>query len=567
MENREKEDKDKKKIEVYTCPICNKIHEPRELCPIVTEKLNKINPDSQSNIMGGIVLECLEHDVDFWGILEEVTYCINESMTRTTSNYLNINVDFVISYFAVALNCSPSKFYKKKAELADKYLQLLKSADYTESDSIKYDEEDVPSELRISFTGFGDTFLHNDYPGKQDLSIVLVKTINSRTSSYFIKLDYEPEILAKVLRGNKTEGFTNEIVQIKNICLGLSDEFWGYELYSEKSGKIKEFFENNFDWEAASYEYDCSEAIADKWLRKIEDATRRGLLRWDRYKDNYEIIYSSVYGKSKIRVHIVTSLREQENGFIKAANQGDGICVYENGRNPYHYGLFRDYLYFKPPFTKVQEVPQIRQLMIIIDKCRDQFERKVYQFEEGKKIIKKTDTLAVTYSFICSNKEHSVLPYCGIIKILTPEKKIIDENIYVGYCRKCDIYYVFRRDYDELCKKGTPLCRVIDTKTKDVISKPVFHFNDKSILMEMGYTVNSVLSLSAEERKKILSEAIEDMGVPVNDVLNLIELQIHLHENDIRYTSAVEKWKEDAAFVKTYGLNSNREHYINEIQI
>ena len=28
----------------------------------------------------------------------------------------------------------------------------------------------------------------------------------------------------------------------------------------------------------------------------------------------------------------------------------------------------------------------------------------------------------------------------------------------LGYCRNCDVYYIFRRDYENLCEKGTLQC-------------------------------------------------------------------------------------------------------------
>ena len=137
----------------------------------------------------------------------------------------------------------------------------------------------------------------------------------------------------------------------------------------------------------------------------------------------------------------------------------------------------------------------------------------------------------------------------------------------LGYCRNCDFYYIFRRDYENLCEKGTLQCRVIDAITKKTLSDASFKFNEKSVLSEMGYNVQASENLSSEERHQILKTAIEGKKISVNEIVNLLELQINLHSGNVRYANAVEKWKENSSFVKSYGIKSGRNKQISSIQI
>ena len=69
-----------------------------------------------------------------------------------------------------------------------------------------------------------------------------------------------------------------------------------------------------------------------------------------------------------------------------------------------------------------------------------------------------------------------------------------------------------------------------------------------------------------EERQDIIKNAIEEKKTTVDEIINLLEMEIRLHEKNERYEKAVEKWKEDAEFVKGYGVNSGNNRRIKVIK-
>ena len=110
------------------------------------------------------------------------------------------------------------------------------------------------------------------------------------------------------------------------------------------------------------------------------------------------------------------------------------------------------------------------------------------------------------------------------------------------------------------------MCKVLDASTGKTLSDPNFSFNSSSILSEMGYNVQAAANMTSVERQEILRIAIEEKKVSVNEILNLLELQIRLHLDRDNYRNAVDKWKEDAEFVKSYGINSGRIKYMGNMK-
>ena len=137
--------------------------------------------------------------------------------------------------------------------------------------------------------------------------------------------------------------------------------------------------------------------------------------------------------------------------------------------------------------------------------------------------------------------------------------------MYLGYCKTCDVFYMFYRDYNALKAKGDILCKVIDALTgKTLFDKNKQFSNEQSILSEYGYNVQASINLSDNERKAILDKIIDEDAMPIHFIINLLEMEIHLHKNKINYANAVSKWKTDAEYLKNYGVLSGSERRLVE---
>lgn len=575
----------------YTCPLCGKEHNNDELCPIVLDKRKKIRYNSQSYLMGSIILECFERQANFWGILQEIVYYIEKVADLEYGFSLYFNADFIISYFAASLECPPSKFYKKLPELSEKYSKILEqNQSCCNNIFVKTDDnnniDQISMELDEGYSRFGE-MITDIRSGFGEPKICIDKVFNSRKPSYQLRLDFdwlsETQIYHKYFpKGiynmyiSKNYKPKNAYVHYGNLSFGEHSNDFGFNLCAEKEGALKDYFESLFDdyydWTDIAEQNPCSYSVAYDWVARLEEATLKGLLIWSRVDREEKTSYSTTYGESKIKISIINGTTPIPDtfglAFVISKTISDEICVFENERRIFHYGgaYNDDLIEAYDGFTQeiIQE-PMIRRLSRTIDQWNSKRNRGDFLAKNVKKRIRKSDVLSVTYSFICSFNGHIVIPYCGLITVITPDGEEIEEKVYLGYCRTCDIYYIFKRDYENICKKGEPQCKVVDAATNKTIWDASFDFNKRSILFEMGYNVQASNNLSAEERQQILKRAIEEKRISVNEILNLLEMQIALHSGRDSYSNAIDKWKEDSNFVKEYGIESGRIKKISKI--
>ena len=568
--------KSKKPIQIkeikdtYTCPICGKDHKNKVICPVVLNRRKKVKFDSQSYLMSGIILECIERRVNFFYVLKEMAYLMEEVCVDGNFIHLSFNADFIISYFAAVLGCAPAKFFKKRTELSEEYIQFADA--YVNEVSSEVDENNNLTEISMDLIdGRGALWemldTQHSVIGQYGPTMCLHKVFGKGSPTYYLRLEFSWTSKCRKEANNNIN-----YLHFDNLCFSKHSNVQGFDLYSEKEGKLKEIFEKSLNWIDIAKEYSCTSIAAEGWITNLEQATKKGLLDWYIHKGKHYISCSTTYGNSEIEIQIAN---DDPKAYSDDAFYGDTVsdCIFinENGRKIYHYGETSfdseivDTFDKKPP--KIIKIPMIRKLGYTISRWNKSQQNQDYIDAYNKKTIKKNDVLSVTYSFICTNKGHLVTPYCGLIKLLTPEGELIEEKVYLGYCRDCDVYYIFKRDYEYICNKGKPQCKVIDASTNKVLSDAVFEFNSKSVLSEMGYNVQASHNLSDEERQNILLKAIEEKKVSENEILNLLELQIHLHSGDTKYGNAIEKWKKDSEFVKSFGKESGRMKRITSIKI
>lgn len=536
----------------YACPVCGKVHKDDQYCPVVIKKLGSIKLENQSYIMGGIMLECLEQGVDFIQTLKEIVYFIENGTKSSGSKFFD--ADLFVSYFAATLDCSPSKFYKKMRELPERFSDILDEAEVTDSE-ISTDKNNNINSIELYLVGDSGSFWemaqkHNHMTDLPSVTLYLLKEMDGRKPTYHIRLLYS----------FNDRCFHNERTHYGTISC---------ELYAEKEGKLKKYFEDKYDdWTDIAKKISGTFHDAFEWVSKLEQGTKDGLLTWNTHDGTDSTYYFSNYGQTETEIRIAkeTPQDEKRRGEHRVGF-GDYICIRENDRKMYHYGSADEYYEFGGPIDEEEEItkePMLRKLAATIDRWNIKQKERAFVKDCIRRVIRKSDILSVTYSFVCSQKGHNVIPYCGIVTVLTPQGEQIEERVYLGRCNSCGVYYIFRRDYQELCKKGKPICKVIDAATGKMLSDSNFAFNSSSVLSEMGYNVQAAANMTAAQRQEILRKAVEEKGVSVNEILNLLELQIRLHSDRKSYQSAVDKWKEDSDFVKSYGIGSGRLKRIDE---
>lgn len=126
-------------------------------------------------------------------------------------------------------------------------------------------------------------------------------------------------------------------------------------------------------------------------------------------------------------------------------------------------------------------------------------------------------------------------------------------SINVMFCKGCGKYFISLEALKE-CKTiygGLLLeCKSLDSLS---IRDSWFEFKPDSVLSRCGYTVKE--GASKEYRQAILSYVLDTGKAPKYEIIERINRNISLHENQLNYANACERWREDLKFVSEYRLS------------
>jgi hypothetical protein len=353
-------------------------------------------------------------------------------------------------------------------------------------------------------------------------------------------------------------------------------------LASEENGKLKDFFEKELAacWTEDKLVKECTydDSRFDLWMEHLERATSDLLLDWRGYGHHF----STRYDNTDIVIEIDMNSSGDDCAYLYVRNQAGGLGIRFGHKKIIS---FKDFVekcnssMDKEESINKKEKAEPRHIsksgLRIIALAR-QIEKQIDFRKENnlysgltKREIKHTDVIVTTQSMICHKKQHMITPLRGSVQLLTAENEQVSYEIYVGFCIECNLYYVFKSDYDEMIKIGKPLCAVYQ-EIKDEDEKQTygsFRYKSQSVLNAMGYTVGMNDDLSATERQEILSKALQSKLIEIHDLLKFLNWLIRTRETQIKYRTAVSKWKEDVKFVEEYEKDMRDEIIVDSITV
>lgn len=535
------------------CLACGEVHNGKT-CPIIMKKIEKYYKSSKRNyLMGNILLECIRNEVDFLQILLEIAEQNEEvSEIMSVSDTACLPIEGAIEYFAASINCRSRDFFREPEKTAEEYAKLLGLDSISDICLLRDDDKNTYSiEMGVSISGYQNINTIRSFGvwGMKGYKCTLAKEPFGKNSwIYKLHLDIPVAIHAiytsPKIRQNQPRKRT--------YCWASMDEAssTSFLLVSEERGRLTDFFESvlNSYWTEDNLVIECpyDDSRFDIWMGYLEKATEKSFMEWKKGKNRY---YSK-YGDIDIEIHINQELEYGDSDILYVRNQPGGVGL--------RFGHRDEKVYFsqlKSERRKVEEgktIPRIRSLSQKIDQLirRDEGELCVGLPSVE---IKHTDVVVVTQSFVCHDQNHAVKPLRGIVQILTPNNEQMSYEIYVGYCKACNRYYVFRNSFDIMLKVGKPLCAVYygDKRIEENQYVP-FKYKSQSVLNAMGYNVGLSNDLSAETRQSILVDALQKGMFDVHDLLNFLNWLINTRKTQSKYKEAVRKWTEDVKFVENY---------------
>ena len=182
---------------------------------------------------------------------------------------------------------------------------------------------------------------------------------------------------------------------------------------------------------------------------------------------------------------------------------------------------------------------------------------KVYETKLPKP-LSAADVIVLSSSKRCTNLNHTIENYIGVLPVATKEKQ---NNIEVdlGYCRECNLYIMLHSTYNKIV--GNPICMVRDLITNKIINKANSGFwieSNEHILHRLGYNVRIGNGLSSIDRQQILAKIINNNILSKNEIISHLEYCINMASGREHLNVAIAKWQADLDFVRKLNTNAER---------
>ena len=520
----------------YKCSICGKKHEFREICPDMDAKICKYEKQrKQQFLYGNIFVECLKKDVNMYDLLYEVSY-ISELNTNRMFDYGVgiINAEMFIDYCASELQCNPKQFFLNPDKTIANLSEYISSFELAYDDTY-YDEGGTATEYIFRISD-------------------VIETCSKYDKLNECRLYAKKEKVGKN-RWNYSLYFSHPSMFFKNLenvdCFYKVGTGGSILLYEEYSGMLQDTVETyiNTSWEDMAKEVPVSNDMYDMWINKLVKETESHNLSW--YVSDSKDYFTANLKDTLIR-----------------------MCSFKFGErdNDYNQLTIRFNKEYAAKFTldskDAEKLGMFYGLINCILQQESTIQNLVSQDNLEKKEILFSDVVVVSSSMYCKRKEHSIKPYRGIVTLLTKENTEIEYEIYVGYCRECDTYTVFDKDYRKMLEIGQPLCKVYTYQEfLEVKTHTPFRYKSQSVLAAKGYNVQADSNLSEEQRHNLLVTCLDNHIVEVHDLLDFLHWLIKTREPLHKYANAVGKWKKDMELIEKYKNDEKEVVVINSITV
>lgn len=157
-----------------------------------------------------------------------------------------------------------------------------------------------------------------------------------------------------------------------------------------------------------------------------------------------------------------------------------------------------------------------------------------------------------------SHASHCIQKISASVDIVMPSGAIIQEELSLGYCAECNVYFILEYDYKRLRMLGVLLCQVV-TDMNEFTSANIRNLKPESLLHQSGYNVNATSNLSAMQRHEILRRVIANKLYTPLDVISFLDWLIKCNSNTSTKNMdvALSKWYADRTFIIEEYINRN----------
>ncbi len=169
--------------------------------------------------------------------------------------------------------------------------------------------------------------------------------------------------------------------------------------------------------------------------------------------------------------------------------------------------------------------------------------------------------------FRCTHEQHKIEDLDAGVEIIDKAGNVRLITVSAGYCPNCKVFFIMESSYENLKKRGIPICRVSDEKTylKSNFTGSMT-LAQESILMQYGYNVSQTEGLTGKRRHKILAVLIDKDIMSKSEIIGYLDFFIRQRQSSSKFKIAISKWENDREFVENYRTGEFRQYDVRAIQ-
>lgn len=581
----------------YQCSVCGEMHPNSSMCPVMKEKIKKTYSKKYTSYFWLNVMSlCLSQGKSFSNIINEVSYLENHYnfWNKKFDRTLEVFIEDIVSYVSYELDCTPKQLFQPTD--LEAFLNILNEKfDYT----FEIIPEDVfnESNKKIKYVFLYEHRNRSDFIGlfkkrecnlseNENLTFRIYKYAESANKCFY-------EIDAQLVYPTSIDLITKHF---NPIPFSKTYTTWdNMNLYAEKKGVLANYTESliNTFWDCFSTEYNYLETdkyndlIFYDFLRaaQVQNIYVKKRIRSNDYFVETPIIcYNGEFKGTNNNSYCIYrfSLKIYDKNNPNRVYRDNYEEIYKNGGKLYDNCLI--FLDIKTPDTERENISiyetvddekkLLTNIVEDLEKCIKQNEEILQNLStpQNKKCLDFKDIIIKSNFFSCVKRGHTLQPYTGLIPVLKFDENNVPyedyEEAYIGYCSKCNKYYMFNDVFEEISKNNKILCTVIE---ESKVLSPNFDFSNytyksQSILNALGYSVGRQANLSEDDRHSILQTAIDDNIVKKYDVIEYLRWLIRTRTPLANQKTAIAKWKNDLNFVEDYKRDENKYLIVKSIK-
>ncbi len=165
----------------------------------------------------------------------------------------------------------------------------------------------------------------------------------------------------------------------------------------------------------------------------------------------------------------------------------------------------------------------------------------------------------------CSSKGHNTKDIVSKFPSINNDGELVYVDLPASYCFDCNRFTVLKEDFNSVQERL--ICNVIDdtVESKSSNKDEIEIEQQKSILFNYGYNVQTKKNLSEIQRQTILSSVIEAKIMDRRDIVNHLTTLIERGSKISNWKNATLKWKQDREFVSDYKIGDLQSIIFNNV--